>query len=593
MQKLSTALALLGLTAAAVAQNCNGAPPNSSLMTRDPFTINYYTGSGITSINMYFDADVQTPVTLTSIDAFTYDQGAGNPVVPTQVGNTTNANVWMCPVTRIGNEQLIPDPLNPTPSPWILLGSGTITVTAYPATSPIVFATPVAMPSGIYGVCVEIEAVPATQPNGAGLHTLIAVPTTPAYVAQDTFMTLTNQGIQARGWRDAAGAWNYTNLGAAAAYDVNLALNYTPDPQSAVWTVLGEGCYFRPKGFYEDFRGQPAGYDLANTSLQMLPLSGNYLVLPGASTPITAPTSAPISATATTNGLYGWDDGLSAPITLPFTFPHASGSTTSITIGANGFVYLDAVNTTDWTYCGAPYASTFGWQTGAPRIAAHYGDLDCEPASLGNLYYDVDPSNAFVTITWFDVPEWTANPASAPRCTFSIRLHATGQVDVNYNGLGGLAAGNTVMVGYSVGLGDRLPASSDLSASMPFQSGDGAIPPILGMDTRPVLGTNPSFVTSNITPGTFAQMLVLGVAGTPVPIDLTAFGLPGCNQYIVPFATMINFLTVNNTFEQQIGVPNSPAFQNLQYFAQAAPLTAGLNPAGLLTSNGVCAKFGL
>ena len=256
-------------------------------------------------------------------------------------------------------------------------------------------------------------------------------------------------------------------------------------------------------------------------------------------------------------------------------------------------MYLASVNTTDYTYCGAPYGGILGWKDGAPRIAPFYSDMDADPASgAGGIFYDVDPSNQFVTITWFDVPEWPLATAVG-RNTFSVTLNASGQVDINYNGLGTHVAGNNSLIGFSEGNGARMPNAQDLSASMPFQSGDGAIPPVLGMDSRPVLGTNPKFVTSNITPGTFAQILVIGLTGLATPVDLTAFGMPGCNQYINPFATAFNLLTPNNTFEQTVTVPANPAFQNLQYFVQAAPLTGGLNAAGILTSNGVCAKFGL
>ncbi|MFM1872512.1 MAG: hypothetical protein RL398_1934 [Planctomycetota bacterium] len=594
MQKLVSAVALLGLAAAAAAQNCNGAPPASSIQTRDPFAINYYTGTGTTSLNMFFDVNVQTPITLNSIDTFTYDQGAGNPVVVSQLGNTTNVNVWMCPVTRVGNEGLIPDPAAATPSPWILLGSGVLTVTAYPATSPVVFASPVAMPSGAYGVCIEMEAVQAPQTNAAGLHTLIANQPVPPYLPQDSFLGMSNQGVQVTGWRDALNNWAAT-AGAAAAYDVNVRLNYTPDPQAALWTTLGEGCYFRPQGFFEDVPASATPYDLQNTAMQWIPLGSNYLVVPLPATPIVQPTSVSLTATAPTySSSASWDDAVSDPITLPFTFPYPGGSTNTISIASNGCIYLAGVASSSYDVCGAAYGGLAGWKDQAARIAPFYADFDADPATGGGtIHYDVDPSNQYVKVTWFQVPEWPA--VAGFTNNIEVTMWNSGQVDINYGSLTNqsVAYGNNALIGFAEGNGKRLPNAQDLSASMPFQSGDGAIPPILGMDSRPVLGTNPKFVTSNITPGTFAQILVIGLTGLATPVDLGAFGMPGCNQYINPFATTFNLLTPNNTFEQTVTVPANPAFQNLQYFAQAAPLTAGLNAAGILTSNGVCAKFGL
>ncbi|MCA8963468.1 MAG: hypothetical protein H6838_07520 [Planctomycetes bacterium] len=603
MQKFSIAVALLSFAAAAAAQNpnCNGAPPAGSLQTLDPFTINYYTGTGTTSLNMFMDVDVQTPITINSIDTFTYDQGAGNPVVVSQLGNTATVNIWMCPVTRVGNEGLVPDPAAPTPSPWVQLGSGTITVTAYPATSPVVFATPVAMPQGVYGLCIEMEAVQAPQTNAAGLHTLIATPPVAGpTVAQDSFLTITNQGVQVTGWRDAVGNW-VASAGAAAVYDVNCRLNYTPDPSAGLWTTLGEGCYFRPQGFYEDFPTSAAGPDLQNTSMQWIPLGANYLVVAGAATPITQPTStsltasAPNSASSTdpVTAALTWDDALSAPITLPFSFPFPGGSTNDITISSNGCIYLAAVVDNSYGVCGAAYGGLGGWQGNAPRIAPFYGDMDADPATGGgSIHYDVDPANQFVTITWYQVPEWPAVPGF--NNNIELRLWATGQVDINYGMLTNQNTySNNALVGFAEGLGKRLPAAQDLSASMPFQSGDGAIPPILGMDARPVIGTAPNIVTTNITPGTIGQVLIAGLTGLNTPTDLGPFGMPGCSQYINPFATLFNVLTPSNTFEQVFTIPNNPAFQNVQFFFQAAPLTSGLNSAGILTSNGVCAKIGL
>ncbi len=595
MQKLSMAFALLGFAAAVAAQNpnCNGAPPAQSLQTRDPFAINFYFGSGTSSVNMFFDANVQTPVTINSLDTFTYDQGVGNPVVPSQIGNTATVNIWTCPITRVGNELLVPDPNAATPSPWILMGSGTITVTAYPATSPVVFTTPVAMPSGTYGVCIEIEAPQGSQPNPVfGLHTLIGNQTNPPYVAQDSFITLTNQGVQNTGWRDVAGAW-ITPSAALNTYDTCVRLNYTPDPQAALFTTLGEGCYFRARGFYENHPGAAGTYDLANSGIQMIPLGANYLVVSQPSTPIALPSSTALTATPAASGSSGWDDGLSAPITLPFTFPFPNGSTNTITVSGNGFVYLASFASTDYGFVGAPYGSLLGWKDGPPRIAGFYSDMDADPATgAGGIYYDVDPSGLSATVTFYDVPEWPL-ATTVGRNTFSITLHATGQVDINYNSLATHVATNNALIGFSEGNANRLPNPQDLSGTMPFQSGDGAIPPILGMSARPVLGTNPKFVTTNITSGTFAQILILGLSGLNTPVDLSIYGMPGCNQYINPFSSMANFLTPNNTFEQTIVIPANPAFINLQYFVQAAPLTAGLNSAGILTSNGLCAKIGL
>ncbi len=595
MQKLSLVAAALGLIASAAAQNCNGSPPPQSFAFRDPFAASFYYGpvtanTPSASYNLLFDAVVQSPITITSMLATCYDQFVGNAAIPNQVGNTTTVNVYTCPITRVGNTGAAQAPGQPG-STWTLIGSGTLTVAAWPTPSPIAFTTPIAVPAGTYGVAIEVlpTTVAAVPGNAIGsLHCLGVSPST-IPTPSDPFLSISNQGIQQTGW--VGGTATGVNVA-----DINLVIDYIPDPQAALFTTLGEGCYFRPRGFFENFPAGPAP-DLANTAIQLIPLGQNYLVAPVASSTIAQPTSTSITAVPANSGSSGagnWDDGLSAPITLPFTFAYPGGSTTTITISSNGSVYLDAVNSTSFDVCGAAYGSLTGWRDNAARIAPMYMDLDPSPAGGGTIHYDVDPSNQFVTITWYQVPEW---PAALPNAnTFSLTLWATGQVDINYNALTTLntANGNNAIAGFTEGNGNRLPASQDLSVTMPFQSGDGAIPPVLGMSARPVIGTTPNIVTTNITAGTTVQLLIAGLNGLPAPIDLTPFGLPGCNQHIQPFATLVNVITPNNTFEQPFAIPVGASYlQNVQFFFQAAPLTPGLNQANALTTNGICTKIGL
>jgi len=565
------AAALLGLAASAVAQNCTVPPAQRTFSNRADFGASFYYNLG----NHLFDLNVQRNIAISQIATWTYDQGQGNPVVPNQVGATGVVNVYTCPTTRIGNESNAPT--NPG-SPWVLLGSGTITVVATPGESTIVFNPPLVLPAGQWGVA--LNYLPTTNgPNPGPLHCLGVSPN-PNQPVSDQFLTYSNDSIQQTAWTG------------AGTDSPNLRITYTPDAASAHYVALGEGCYFRPHGFYERFLPSPTAPDIQNTSQQWINLGTNYVVVPGA-TAVVPSTSPSITLQAYgSSSSTSWDDALSTPIVLPFTFNYPGGSTTDITIGSNGFVYLRAVQNNTFEFCGASYGSILPFRDGPPRIAPFYVDLD--PTTAGSIHYDVDPTNQFVRITWNAVVEWTATIDPTALNTMQLTLHANGNVDIAYGNLAnrGVAAANDAIYGFTDGDGARLPPAVDISAAMPLTTGDGEIPPVLGMDARPVIGTTPNIVTTNVKPGTLVQILAAGDQLAPVPVDLAIIGMPGCLLPTNPFVFLTNTITPQNTFEQPFAIPNVPSLQNQQLVFQAAPLTPGLNALGLLLSNGICTRIG-
>src|SRR5580765_2710359 len=92
-----------------------------------------------------------------------------------------------------------------------------------------------------------------------------------------------------------------------------------------------------------------------------------------------------------------------------------------------------------------------------------------------------------------------------------------------------------VITGYSVSDGND-PGGRDLSVSgsvVPFQSGDGQTPSVIGASARPVLGTTIQIRTTNIQPGTFFSILAMSFTPVPLPgVDLGFIGMPGCKQYV-------------------------------------------------------------
>lgn len=574
MHKFSLALAVLGSAFSAIAQNCNGAPALQTFSNRSDFGASFYYGIG----SHLFDLNAQVDITISGATTWLYDQGVGNPVVPNQVGNTAQVDVYTCPTTRIGSETL--NPANPG-SPWTLLGSGTITVVntgVGNGESPTVFNPPLTLPAGSYGVCFVYNA-PTTGTNPGPLHCLGVNPN-PGLPVSDAFVTMSADSIVATAWSG------------PGTDSPNLRLRYTPSPLAAQHVAIGDGCYFRPHAFYESFPSSVTTPDLANTSISLVNLGPNYLAVPGALSYVT-PTSTNLAAGPTgSSSSANWDDALSLPITLPFTLNYPNGSTNDITISSNGAVLLANVVNNSYDVCGASYGSIIPFRDGPPRIAAYHHDLD--PTVGGGIYYDVDPSNTFVRITWDSVQEWGV---AAAVNTMQVTIHNSGNIDIYYGVLGNQSSGNNAMVGFTPGLGARLPVAQDISATLPFQTGDGAIPPVLTMSARAVFGTTPNIVTKNITPGTFFQFLITSLGSVP-GVDLGQFGMPGCNRYVDLFpgvyvSAILTGIGGNGEFSVPFSIPNDPAFQNVQFRFQSAPLTGGLNAAGIITSNGLCVKIGL
>jgi hypothetical protein len=565
------ALVALGSTCAVVAQTCATPPASRTFSNRDEFVGSYYY-----SLDNYFaDITTQRNITISQLKTWTYDQNAGAPTpLPSQVGNQAVVNVYTCPGTRLGSETTSPTAPG---TPWTLLGSGTLTIVASPADSPVVFTPPLALAAGTYGLAIEFLQ-PTTGTNPGQPHCLGKSPN-PGGTVTDQFISWSNDGIQQNAWTS------------GTQDSPNLRLVYTPDASSAHWVKSGDGCYFRPYAWYENFPASLTPPDVQNTSMDWIFTGINYVVVPSSAAYVT-PTGTSLTATPpafTSSVSPAWDDALSAVIPLPFTFNYPGGSTTQITISSNGSVYLAAVGNSTYETCGASYGSIAPFRDQPARIAAYYHDLD--PSAGGGIYYEVGPGNAWVRVTWADVPEW---PVLTAINRMQVTLDASGNVTTVYGTLAntGIGNGNNAILGFTPGNGSTLPPAIDISASLPYQSGDGRIPPVLKLSARPVLGTTFNIVTSNVDPATPFELLALGDTLAPFPVSLGFLGMPGCfllNNFPV-LATLVGPPTPD--FTSSFTVPPNPVFFNAQLTAQAFPFSLGANPFNLIASNGVCMRVG-
>lgn len=338
----------------------------------------------------------------------------------------------------------------------------------------------------------------------------------------------------------------------------------------AAWSVFGGGCPREPV-FYEHFI-PPNTIDLGNTAMLAIPNGvGGWTVLP--TTGFFTPTSAPIQT---------FDDFVTGPFALPWTWTWSNGSTNSIDVSSNGFIWLNSGNSNSRCCSGNPSQLLFD----PASICGHWTDL--APHVGGSIHVDTDPLTLDVHVTWLNVPEY-GNPGTSN--TFQITLSPNGSFRLSYQGV--QIQGHETLTGFSPGSVLADPGSIDLSAVIPFDTGAGGTP--LGLDAvagaRPQIGTTFPLQLSNAGPTSVLGFMILGTVQFVPGIDLAVIGMPGCTQYVsLDVALAFPLLPV-----PQFGVPipNNTTIVGLQLFVQGATLTPGVNPMGLAVSNAGVMSIGI
>ena len=165
------------------------------------------------------------------------------------------------------------------------------------------------------------------------------------------------------------------------------------------------------------------------------------------------------------------DDTVSGPFNLGFTFPYPGGmgSTTSIDIAPNGYIYFEAGTNTSSRCCAGAFvgAPTANFLSATPSLAVFGHDLNASATSVtgaGAIYFETGPGVA--VISWQEVNAFGAAPITPN--TFQVQLFANGTIVVDYRSTGFT---EDALVGYSEGNGVADNGGVDLSAGASGMAG--------------------------------------------------------------------------------------------------------------------------
>ena len=329
----------------------------------------------------------------------------------------------------------------------------------------------------------------------------------------------------------------------------------------------GEGC---PNAslLYEQF--DPGTFDLSGgASLDWVPNGADgFIVTRGLASflPVAGGTNAGLT-----------DDSVTGPWPLGFSFPHpgGTGSTTSIDISSNGYVYLEPGTIPGSRCCDASARSVRIFRQETPSWAVFGTDLD--PSLGGTVWVNQTPNVTYVT--WENVPESQSTSVN----TFQIQFYPFGQVSIVYQQAANLV--RSALVGWSAGGGVDDDGSYDLSSASVYNMGPSSGPLTISSPPGqiPVLGSpfriDISHVPSNATFGALLN------GAQPQNIALDVFGAVGCSLLVSPDnpAFPVNMTPPNASLT--IPLPSLPPLLGFVLEMQVVALAPGINSLGLSTSN--------
>ncbi|MGE3171533.1 MAG: hypothetical protein AB7O97_02830 [Planctomycetota bacterium] len=349
---------------------------------------------------------------------------------------------------------------------------------------------------------------------------------------------------------------------------VACAINRMPPP--AAFAPVGTGCPLDTVTGYEVFDDAVGGnpLDLFGTTLMFRPNgAGGYAVARSDGTPGPQPY-------AWVTDLGAGDDTVHA-VTLPWTWPHATGPIGQVFVGADGFVTLGRA-----PIAGEPPGATT-LLAGPPRIAAFWTDMDA--AQRGSVRVMFEPRKGEFAVEWSDLPVTATKMAN----TFALVLEPDGGFRIELRSA--MAMNPVAVVGYSDGDGALDPDAVDFHTA-PFDLGARREPLRLAVPpgAAPRLGETFGLQVTGIAPSPDGHLVFLLLGAEMPPLDLQAFGAPGCAAWLPLPADMVlvnvAFGMPTSTFT--VPVPNAIDLAGLALMSQAVSDDMHANALGWRMSNG-------
>jgi len=334
-------------------------------------------------------------------------------------------------------------------------------------------------------------------------------------------------------------------------------------------TSYGAGCPNISATAYELF---PANtIDLSNTSVRLTPTGTGYLFTPGTGT----------NYTHTVAGLALGDDAVGT-LALPTPFNYPGGSTSTLTICSNGYIWMQSPNTlADFSPTAAELFSN------AARLMPMWCDgVPDGVTNVANVFAEVDTLNNKAYVSWLNIPIFGGVGGTMNvQCELNL---TSGAVEYRY---GAISCGNFALVGWTPGTGASVVDAGSIDFSARLAGGFQSTSPeqralSLATATNPVIGSTMTFTTDRI-PATGLSFYLLSAGQYNPGLDLGVIGAPGCQAYITLPEILSSLQIGSPTATTSLTIPNDPFFAGIAIYSQAVAVDPSANAFGFITSNGI------
>lgn len=346
-----------------------------------------------------------------------------------------------------------------------------------------------------------------------------------------------------------------------------------PVPNPANSTAFGSGCGAKSEAFYDVMPS--SGFDLGGTAVELLSWGANrYHVQSGG-------TYVPPSAAATTLVL-GDDDEVSVNLVGYFSYHNVpagsafTNTTTELVVCSNGYVSAATGNGTGYTpdvteWLASPEARWGTWH-------------DFNPAATGSVKFEQVGTIAYVT--WEGVVSFGTNDVNTMQLQFDLIF---GVVTMVWPSM--IASGNEWLVGYASGTGDYDLGNTDVSTSLPFETGHSNNLDVVLSSSLPQLGSNCILTTNEMPAGTFFAMQTLGLTAFDPGIALSFIGMPDCFANC-SLDAIYSMSVTGTSATYSLAIPSQANLVGFQVSAQTTVFDQDANDFGFTSSNGVLLTLG-